>query len=326
MQIAVLGLGKMGGRIVEKLLQEGHEVVVWNRSRETLDRLKVERQDYVANGKLRIADGVGELGEMLSSPAFAPEGATAGNARVFWLMLPAGDATEAILSEVEAIAEPGDIVVDGGNANFKDTQRRYEELSGKGIKFLGIGVSGGIRGLTDGFCLMAGGEAHGYEYLRPVLDSLVKPSGGHGYFGTGGAGHFVKMVHNGIEYGMMQAIGEGFGVLEKSRYGLNLVDVGEVWQKGSIVRSFLMGLAVDALNEDKGLKTIDGVIAASGEGKWTVEAGKELNVPVDVIEKSLEFRERSQKEIGVYDSFAAKLVAALRKQFGGHGVKRKENL
>jgi 6-phosphogluconate dehydrogenase len=312
MQIAVLGLGKMGGRIAEKLLQEGHEVVAWNRSREVLDKFKVGKEDYVDRGKLRIADEIQGLREMLSKP------------RVFWLMLPAGEATEGMLSQVANIVEPGDIVVDGGNANFKDTQRHYEELSERGLKFLGIGVSGGIHGLEDGFCLMAGGERQGYEYLRPVFDGLVKPGGAHGYFGTGGAGHFVKMVHNGIEYGMMQAMGEGFGVMAKSPYGLNLVDVGEVWQRGSIVRSFLLDMAVSALSEEKDLAKIDGVIAASGEGKWTVEAGNELGVPVDVIAKSLEFRERSQKEGAVSGSFAAKLVAALRKQFGGHEVKEVE--
>jgi 6-phosphogluconate dehydrogenase len=303
MKIAVLGLGRMGGGIAGKLLQEGHEVVAWNRSKEVLDKFKVGKE------KLEIAYEVGELKEMLSKQ------------RVFWLMLPAGAATESMLSEVMKIAEQGDIVIDGGNANYKDTERRYEMLSGRGLKFLGIGVSGGIHGLEDGFCLMVGGDKESYEYLRPVFDSLVKPGGGHGYFGTGGAGHFVKMVHNGIEYGMMQAIGEGFGVMEKSPYGLNLVDAGVVWQKGSIVRSFLLDMAVKAL-DDKGFGEIDGVIAASGEGKWTVEAGNELGVPVDVIAKSLEFRERSQKEESVSDSFAAKLVAALRKQFGGHGVKK----
>jgi len=314
MQIGILGLGKMGSRLMEKLLREGHDVVVWNRSRDVLDQLKIDKGEYIVKGKLKISYSIESLRDMLLKP------------RVFWLMVPAGEATENVVNEIVNIAEPGDIVIDGGNAHFKDTQRRFDAFIPKGIKFLGIGVSGGVRGLEDGFCLMAGGNREGYEYLCPVLDSLVTPEGAHNYFGTGGAGHFVKMVHNGIEYGMMQALGEGFGVLEKSPYSLNLLDVGNIYQRGSIIRSFLLDMAVNAFREDPGFINIEGVISATGEAKWTIEEAHAEHVPVDVIAKSLEFRERSQYDKAVRDSFAAKLVAALRNQFGGHEVKKVESL
>lgn len=297
---------------MEKFLREGYDVVVWNRSREVLDQLKIEKGDYIAKRKLQISYSIQGLRDLLLKP------------RIFWLMVPAGEATENVINEVVNIAEPGDIIIDGGNAHFKDTQRHYDTLTPKGIKFLGIGVSGGVRGLEDGFCIMAGGNREGYEYICPALDSLVKPEGGHNYFGTGGAGHFIKMVHNGIEYGMMQAIGEGFGVLDKSPYSLNLQDVGNIYQRGSIVRSFLLDMAVNAFREDPGFINIAGYISATGEAKWTIEQARAEHVPVDVIAKSLEFRERSQYDKVVQDSFAAKLVAALRKQFGGHAVKENE--
>lgn len=298
---------------MEKFLREGHEVVVWNRSRDVLDKLKIDEGENIVKGRLKLSYSVEGLRDMLLKP------------RIFWMMLPAGEATENIISEVVNIAEQGDIIVDGGNAHFKDTQRHFDTLTPKGIKFLGIGVSGGVRGLEEGFCLMVGGNKEGYEYMRPALDSLVKPSGGYSYFGTGGAGHFVKMVHNGIEYGMMQALGEGFGVLEKSPYSLNLLDVGYIYQRGSIVRSFLLDMAVNAFAEDPGFVNIEGVISATGEAKWTIEQAHEEHVPVDVIMKSLEFRERSQYDKMVQGSFAAKLVAALRKQFGGHAIKKVES-
>lgn len=298
---------------MEKFLREGHEVVAWNRSREVLDKLKIEKGDYIVKGKLRISYRIEDLRDVLMKP------------RIFWLMVPAGEATEDVINEVVNIAEPGDIIIDGGNAHFKDTQRHFDTLTAKGIKFLGIGVSGGVRGLEDGFCIMAGGSREGYEYICPALDSLVKTEGGYNYFGTGGAGHFVKMVHNGIEYGMMQALGEGFGVLEKSPYALNLLDVGYIYQRGSIVRSFLLDMAVNAFTEDPGFMNIEGYISATGEAKWTIEQARDEQVPVDVIAKSLEFRERSQYDKVVQDSFAAKLVAALRKQFGGHEVKKNES-
>lgn len=309
MQIGLLGLGKMGRGIMEKLLREGHEVVAWNRSKEIVEQIKIEKSDYVVSGKLKLSFSIEGMRESLANP------------RVFWLMLPAGEATDTILSEIASMTEPGDIIVDGGNSNYKDTDRRYKELTPKGIKYLGIGVSGGIHGLDDGFCIMAGGNKDGYDYIQPALESLSKPGAGYNYFGEGGAGHFVKMVHNGIEYGMMQALAEGFGVLARSEYNLNLLDVGIIYQQGSIVRSFLTDMAVNALQDPEFTK-IEGVIASTGEGKWTVEAGKEFKVPVNVIEESLKFRDKSQYDKAVQNTFAAKMVAALRNQFGGHSVQK----
>src|SRR5882672_9154144 len=211
MQIAILGMGKMGRNIAEKLLTEGHEVIVWNRSRETLEEIRVEKASYIIKEKLRIVHQLDELHEVLQKP------------RVVWLMLPSGDATEAMLTQLRgSIVDSGDIVIDGGNAFYEDTQKRYELFASAGIKFLGIGVSGGIHGLENGYPLMVGGNKSAYEYITPLLDSLAKPNGGHAFFGEGGAGHFVKMVHNGIEYGMMQSIAEGFAVLARSDYKLNL--------------------------------------------------------------------------------------------------------
>lgn len=309
MQLAILGLGKMGGRLAEKILQGRHEVVVWNRSKDVVEQYKMKMGDYVVSQKLQVSHSIEGLIDKLLKP------------RVFWLMLPAGEATDDILSEIKEIAEPGDIVVDGGNANFKDTQKRYEELNNKGIKFLGIGVSGGVHALESGFCMMVGGHKDAYEYLKPVFDSLVAPEGGYNYFGEGGAGHFIKMVHNGIEYGMMQSIAEGFGVLAKSPYQLNLTDVGYIYQRGSIIRSFLLDMAVNAFVNDPDFINTEGFIDATGEGKWTVEQAAEEHVPAYAIKSALDFRSRTQYDKGARETFAAKLVAALRNQFGGHEIK-----
>ncbi len=309
MQIGILGLGKMGSKLMEKFLLGGNEVVAWNRSKDVLDHLKGSEGDYIVKQKLTLAYSLEGLREKLLKP------------RIFWLMVPAGEATESIIAEIENIVEQGDIIIDGGNAHYKDTQKRFDKLTPKGIKYMGIGVSGGIHGLESGFSLMVGGDKDVYEYIKPLLDSLVLPEGGHYFFGLGGAGHFVKMVHNGIEYGMMQALGEGFGVLAKSPYQLNLIDVGYAWQRGSIIRSFLLDMAVNAIVDPDFINT-EGIIAATGEGKWTVEAAAEEHVPADVIKASLEFRQRSQYDKATQETLAAKLVAAIRNQFGGHEVKK----
>jgi 6-phosphogluconate dehydrogenase len=314
MQIALLGYGKMGKRLAEKLMNEGHEVVVWNRSKEPLEALRVEKAEFIINGKLKIAHSIEELRDIVRKP------------RVIWSMLPAGEPTQTIMTEIAAIVEAGDVVIDGGNSHFKDTEKLFADFSAKNVKFLGVGTSGGIHGTENGFCFMIGGHQDAYEYIRPALDSLSKPYGGHGYFGSGGAGHFVKMVHNGIEYGMMQSLGEGFGVLTKSPYQLDLVAIGSVWQQGSIVRSFLLDCALSGLSSDPALASQSGYISATGEAKWTVEQGKDEHVPIDVIEKSLDFRNRSQYDKVVQETFAAKLVAAIRKEFGGHEVKTIEKV
>jgi 6-phosphogluconate dehydrogenase len=307
MQLAILGLGKMGRNLAEKLMSEGHQVVIWNRSRDVLEQFRTEKSAFIVSQKLQIAHSLEDLRDTLQHP------------RIVWSMLPAGDPTEGVMTELlEGIVEQGDIVVDGGNAFYQDTERRSKAFEAKGIKFLGIGVSGGLHGLANGYPLMVGGNQSGYEYIKPILDSLAKPNGNHTYFGPGGAGHFVKMVHNGVEYGMMQAIAEGFGVMAKSDYHLNLVNVGNNWQKGSIVSSFLVYMAVSSLIKDPGLTQFDGYIDAKGEGKWTVETAKATNVPTPVMEAALDFRNKSQFDKAVQETFVAKMVSALRHEFGGH--------
>jgi len=313
----------MGNRMAMKLLGEGHEVVVWNRSKEKVDDLISQAKP---NWKLTASDSIENLVKKQTKP------------RIVWLMLPAGEPTEENLMGPRGVAEfleEGDVVVDGGNARFSDTQRRYEYFQSKGIKFLGIGVSGGIIAAIDGYPLMAGGNREGYDFLKPILDSLAKPAphyedsgsgrgGGHEYFGEGGAGHFVKMVHNGIEYGIMQSIGEGFGVLEKSPYNLDLLKVAKLYQKGTLNSGFMMARTIEALEKDPKLSQITGYIEASGEGDWTIDQAKEEGVPVEIIEAARDFRTRSRQDEAVSGSFAARMVAALRNAFGGHEVKKKE--
>ncbi len=309
MQIAILGMGKMGRNIAEKLMLDGHHVVVWNRSHEVLDRMRMEKANFIVEQKLQIIRQLDEFRDTLAKP------------RIVWLMLPAGAPTEEVLTQLqEGVIDQGDILIDGGNSFYEDTQKRYKAFEAKGIKYLGIGVSGGIYGLKNGYPLMVGGNHSAYDYLTVILDSLAKPNGSHTFFGEGGAGHFVKMVHNGIEYGMMQAISEGFGVLAKSDYRLNLVDIGNNWQKGSIVASFLVYEAVSALIKDPHLDQFDGYIDAKGEGEWTVQTAKNFKVPTPVIEQALEFRNKSQYDKGVQETFVAKMVAALRHEFGGHEI------
>ena len=311
MRLGFIGLGGMGKRMVIKLLEGGHEVVVWNRSPEKIENLKLKIKNYDWAKNLSDVSDIKSLANSLAKP------------RIIWLMVPAGEATEKILDQVEDDVKEGDIVIDGGNAHYTDTQKRYEHFKDKGIRFLGIGVSGGIIASRDGYPLMAGGDRSAYDYVKPILDSLAKPDGGHEYFGKGGAGHFVKMVHNGIEYGYMQSIGEGFGVLEKSPYNLDLVRIAKLYTKGTLVSGFMMDRTVEALGEDPKLEKLEGVIEASGEGEWTVEEAKKQNVPVEIIEASLKFRNRSRSDKTIASTFAARLVAALRNVFGGHEVKKK---
>lgn len=311
MQIGFVGLGKMGGRMVEKLLQNGHEIVLWNRSYEPIKNLQLKISKLQTRDSLEIARNFEALVRVLEKP------------RVIWCMLPAGEPTEEVLSEIGKYLEKDDIVIDGGNANFNDTQRRYEEFKKRKIRFLGIGVSGGIIAVNEGYPLMAGGSRTGFLFIRPILRSLSKPNGGYEYFGEGGAGHFVKMVHNGIEYGIMQSFGEGYEVLKGSPYKLDLLKITDLWQKGTIISGFLLDRVYDALVKDKKLSKIVGFIEESGEAKWTVEQAKKEGVPVEIIEKSLEYRIKSQKDKSVQKSFTAKMVAALRREFGGHAVRER---
>ena len=314
MKIGFIGLGKMGSRMVEKLLEEGHEVVAWNRSSAPVEELKFKMQNSkckITIKNLKVTETIKDLVKKLESP------------RVIWLMLPAGEATETILNEVGKFVEEKNIVIDGGNSYYKDTQRRFESFRKRGVRFLGIGVSGGIIAVKKGYPMMVGGDSSAYQYVAPILDSLAKPNGGHDYFGIGGAGHFVKMLHNGIEYGIMQSLGEGFAVLEKAPYKLDLAKVAKLWQKGTLVSGFMLDRVVDALSEDPHLSKIKGVIEESGEARWTIDQAREEGVAVEIIERSLEYRKRSQEDSKVQNSFTAKLVAALRHAFGGHALTTK---
>lgn len=313
MKIGFLGLGKMGKRMVWKLLENGHDVVAWNRSPEAVEELVDEYESKTRSqrkklGVLSVAPTIGDFKSLLKPT------------RVLWSMLPAGDATEQVMEQLGDVVAKKDIVIDGGNAYFKDTQRRFEHFKKMDVRFLGIGVSGGILAMENGFPMMVGGDKSAYDYIQPILTTFARPHGGYDYFGTGGAGHFIKMVHNGIEYGMMQAIGEGFGVLDKGPYKLDLEKVAEIWQKGTIISSFLIDRAKDALVKDDTLKNLVGYIEENGEAVWTIEAAKKEKVPVPVIEDSLEFRRKSQKSKKIQATFAARMVAALRLEFGGHKV------
>jgi len=297
--------------MVAKLVNEGHEVVVWNRTKEKISNFKFQISNSQYKDNLKIANSIKDLVLKLEKP------------RIIWLMLPAGRATQEILDQVEDDIGSGDIVIDGGNAHYADTQKRFEHFKSKGIKFLGIGVSGGVIAARDGYPLMVGGDRSAYDHIKPILDSLAKPGGGHEYFGEGGAGHFVKMVHNGIEYGIMQSIGEGFGVLSKSSYDLDLIKVAKLYQKGTLVSGFMMERTIEALENDPKMEKLEGYIEASGEGDWTVEEATKQNLPVDVIKTALNFRTKSRQDSKVSSSFAARMVAALRNVFGGHPVKGK---
>jgi 6-phosphogluconate dehydrogenase len=239
--------------------------------------------------------------------------------RVVWLMVPAGDPTEQMLRRFADLLQPGDILVDGGNAYWKDSVRRAAALQERGIRFLDIGTSGGIWGLEYGYCLMVGGDESAFRHLEPALATLA-PENGYRYLGPAGAGHFAKMVHNGIEYGLMQAYAEGFEILERSPYRYDLAELAALWNRGSVIRSWLLELSERAFRRDPTLATIRGYVEDSGEGRWTVLTAIEEDVPAPVITLSLQMRFRSRQE----DSFAAKVVAALRREFGGHAVKSAE--
>lgn len=306
MQIAILGLGKMGSRIALKLLKEGHDVVVWNRSHQAVDDLKSQ------SPKVKSFPTIEALLASLEKP------------RVIWLMLPAGEATEEILTEVEKLVEAEDIIIDGGNSKFSETENHYKRLTAQGIRFLGIGVSGGVIAGVQGYPLMVGGDKGAYAYITPILDALAHPHGGHDYLGTGGAGHYAKMVHNAIEYAYMQGIGEGFGVLEKAPYEFDLEKVARLYEKGSLISGFMMQRTIEALERDPKLESFSGIMgSASGETVWTIEEAEKKGLLIDVIKRSLELRRESQTEEKIQKSFASKMVQALRLAFGGHGEKKR---
>jgi 6-phosphogluconate dehydrogenase len=310
MKIGIAGLGKMGGRMAEKLVKEGQEVVVWNRTHEKAEALA---RKLSGHNNISVTASIEELVKELPTP------------RIVLTMLPAGEPTQTLLSEVSNLLSKDDILIDAGNSYFKDTERHYQELKAEGIRFMGMGVSGGVIASNDGYPQMVGGDKSAYDYVTPILDSLAKPNGGHEYFGEGGAGHFVKMVHNGIEYPIMQALGEGFGVLANSDYEFDLIKIAKLYQKGTLVSGFMLDRAVEALENDPRLEQIEGVIgSASKETVWTIEEAKKNNLPIESIEQSHNFRVKSESDEHIQNSFAAHMVAALRIAFGGHPVKLKD--
>ncbi len=299
MQLAMIGLGKMGGNMSERLLRGGHEVVTYDRSTEAV-------QKYTKLG----ATGASSLAEVVKKLK-AP--------RVIWIMVPAGDPVDMTIAELRPMLGDGDIIIDGGNSNFHDTMRRARKLAEHGIQFIDCGTSGGVWGLENGYCLMVGGEKRAVLRCEPIFKTLAPPSG-FAHVGPPGAGHYVKMVHNGIEYGLLQAYAEGYEILHASKDfpKLDMHAIAELWQHGSVVRSWLNELAVRAFEKDASLEKIRGWVADSGEGRWTVQEAIDLDVPAPVITLSLLTRFRSRQE----DSFSAKVIAALRNEFGGHAVQK----
>jgi len=288
MRIGLVGLGRMGANMAERLRRHGHEV-----------------ETYARTDPARTVTSLEELVSKLEAP------------RVVWLMVPAGDATEGAYETLLGLLDEGDVLVDGGNSNFRDSQRRGKGAAEKEIRFLDAGVSGGVWGLEGGYCVMVGGDADAFAVIEPLCRDLTDP-GGYAHVGANGAGHFTKMVHNGIEYGMMQSFAEGFEIMNASEFELDLRQLAALWQHGSVVRSWLLELLERALDEDPGLEGIRGYVEDSGEGRWTVQAAIDERVPAPVITASLFARFASRQD----ESFAAKVNAALRNQFGGHAVKR----
>jgi 6-phosphogluconate dehydrogenase len=287
MELGMIGLGRMGGNMTKRLEQAGHTV-------KTFDP-----------GVDSTAATLEELRDQLAAP------------RAFWTMVPAGEITENAFQQLLTLADAGDTIVDGGNSNFRDSQRRYAEAKARGIHFLDAGVSGGVWGLKEGYCLMVGGDPEPAALLEPIFVALA-PEDGYAHVGGAGAGHFVKMVHNGIEYGLMQAYGEGFEVLQASEFDLDLAEIAGIWRYGSVVRSWLLELLYAAFEQEgSGLDRIKGYVDDSGEGRWTIIEAMNEDVPVPAITAALFARFASRQD----ESFAAKVSAALRNQFGGHAVK-----
>ena len=299
MDIAMIGLGKMGANMAERLLKGGHRVVVFDLSEEA-----------IKSAEEKGAEGARTLKEVVKK--LQPP-------RSVWVMVPAGVPTEKTIEELSEILSPGDIVIDGGNSNYRDSIRRGRELSEKGVHFVDVGTSGGVWGLAEGYSMMVGGNEEAVERLGPVLSTLAPdPDKGWGRVGPIGSGHFVKMVHNGIEYGLMEAYAEGFELMrEKKEFGLDLHRIAEIWRYGSVVRSWLLDLTARALSENPDLEGIAAFVPDSGEGRWTVHEAIELGVSIPVITLALQGRFRSREEA----PFADKLLAAMRNQFGGHAIK-----
>ena len=291
MQLGMIGLGRMGHGMTERLGEHGHDV-----------------RSYDPNVAERTAASLAELKEQLEAP------------RAFWMMIPAGEITETTFHELVGIGEQGDVIVDGGNSNFRDSKRRHGEAQRYGIHYIDAGVSGGIWGLEVGFCLMVGGDAEPVQRLEPIFESLA-PEDGYAHVGPSGSGHFVKMIHNGIEYGLMQSYAEGFEIMAHSEYDLDLHEISGIWRNGSVVRSWLLELLHSAFEQHgSNLEDIAPYVEDSGEGRWTIREAMNENVPAPVISASLFARFASRDEI----KFSAKVAAALRNQFGGHAIRAVE--
>ncbi len=300
MELGMVGLGKMGANMTRRLLASGHKMVVHDRNAEAVDA--AADTGAIPTGSLE------DLTSRLPTP------------RAVWVMVPSGDPTEQTIAQLSDLLEQDDVIIDGGNSNYKDTVRRAEALAEKDLRFVDVGTSGGIWGVTEGYSMMVGGEAEAVGRLTPVFETLAPaPDRGWGHVGPSGSGHFTKMVHNGIEYGLMQAYAEGFELMgRKAEFGLNLHQVAEIWQYGSVVRSWLLDLAANALAEDPTLKEISPHVADSGEGRWTVAEAIEVGCAIPVITAALQQRFRSQAA----ENFGDKLLSALRNQFGGHNLER----
>lgn len=299
MKIGLIGLGKMGYNLSLNLMDNHHEVVAYDVNKEAVEKLANEG----ATGAFTVEELVNELPP---SP------------KVVWIMVPAGEVTENVITELKELLSEGDIIIDGGNSNYKESVRRAQGLQEKGIYFFDVGTSGGMEGARNGACTMIGGDAEVFRTIEPIFNDICVENG-FMYAGKSGSGHFLKMVHNGVEYGMMQSIAEGFEVLEKSQFDFDYEAVARVWNNGSVVRSWLMELTENAFSKDPKLDSIKGVMQSSGEGKWTVETALDLQTATPVIALSLMMRYRSLEE----DTFTGKVVAALRNEFGGHGVVNK---
>jgi 6-phosphogluconate dehydrogenase len=322
MQLGMIGLGRMGGNIVRRLMKNGHTCVVFDRDKATVDKL--------AGEGATAASDLADMVKKLDKP------------RAVWVMLPAGEITEATVQQLAGLLEKGDIIIDGGNSKFTDDIRRQEELREKDIHYVDVGTSGGVYGLERGYCMMIGGDKETVDHLDPILKTLApgkgdievtqarqgknfdpRPEQGYMHCGPAGSGHFVKMVHNGIEYGLMQAYAEGFDIFrhanakslpENQRFDLNLPDIAEVWRRGSVVSSWLLDLTAMSLAEDPELKAFSGWVEDSGEGRWTIEAAINEAVPADVLTAALFVRFRSRQD----HTFAEKILSAMRSKFGGH--------
>ena len=302
MELGMIGLGRMGGNMAQRLVAGGHRVVTFDRD-----------PDAVTASHGFGGEGASSLGDVVSRLA-AP--------RALWIMVPAGQPTEDTIDTMAQLLSPGDAIVDGGNANYKDSMRRADKLADHGIDFIDVGTSGGIWGLTEGYSLMVGGDETVVTRLEPIFHTLAPaPDKGYSRVGPSGAGHFTKMVHNGVEYGLMQAYAEGFELMAaKEEFALDLPAIAETWRYGSVVRSWLLDLAADALKKDPSLESLDSYVDDSGEGRWTVDESIELAVPIPVITLSLQTRFRSRQS----NPFGGRLLAALRNQFGGHAVRKSD--